>query len=196
MFWQSIVYEAGKGFLKVCCASRSVFGCSGRTDRRQKPCLVRYFPIVRTCSLTSNSSSTRACKATQRHRTTPSFTGSGPASTHATNCACCLGDNRGFAPLPFRSDNPSMPSALKRCAQSRSVCRSIPLLRAAVSRSTPSSTSAMASSRRTKRPSLVRFAARRKSFADISVRVIFMAPPMMQERKTGQCSRQLSKPVS
>ena len=154
MFWQSIVYEAGKGFLKVCCASRSVFGCSGRTDRRQKPCLVRYFPIVRTCSLTSNSSSTRACKATQRHRTTPSFTGSGPASTHATNCACCLGDNRGFAPLPFRSDNPSMPSALKRCAQSRSVCRSIPLLRAAVSRSTPSSTSAMASSRRTTPPIL------------------------------------------
>jgi hypothetical protein len=36
----------------------------------------------------------------------------------------------------------------------------------------------MASSRRTTRPSLVRFAAQRKSFADISVRVTFMAPPM------------------
>ncbi len=75
MFWQGIGYEAGKVFLKACCAAGSVSGCSGRTERRRKPCLAGYLPIVRSCSFTSNSSSTRTCKSAQRHRTTPSFAG-------------------------------------------------------------------------------------------------------------------------
>ena len=79
MFWQGIGYEAGKVFLKACCAAGSVPGCSGRTERRRKPCLAGYLPIVRSCSFTSNSSSTRTCKSAQRHRTTPSFAGTGVA---------------------------------------------------------------------------------------------------------------------
>ncbi len=178
MFWQGIGYEAGKVFLKACCAAGSVPGCSGRTERRRKPCLAGYLPIVRSCSFTSNSSSTRTCKSAQRHRTAPSFAGSGPASTQATNSACCSRDRRGLAPLPHRSESPPGPSALQRCTRSPGVWRSIPLLRAAVARSTSSGTGAMASIRRTTRPSLVRFAAQRKSCADISVRVILTAPPM------------------
>ena len=118
MFWQGIGYEAGKVFLKACCAAGSVPGCSGRTERRRKPCLAGYLPIVRSCSFTSNSSSTRTCKSAQRHRTTPSFAGSGPASTQATNSACCSRDRRGLAPLPHRSESPPGPSALQRCTQS------------------------------------------------------------------------------
>ena len=67
--------EAGKVFLKACCAAGSVLGCSGRTERRRNPCLARYLPIVRSCSFTPNASSTRACKSAQRHRTTPSLIG-------------------------------------------------------------------------------------------------------------------------
>ena len=118
MFWQGIGYEAGKVFLKACCAAGSVPGCSGRTERRRKPCLAGYLPIVRSCSFTSNSSSTRTCKSAQRHRTAPSFAGSGPASTQATNSACCSRDRRGLAPLPHRSESPPGPSALQRCTRS------------------------------------------------------------------------------
>ena len=54
----------------------------------------------------------------------------------------------------------------------------IPLLRAAVARSTASSSNVMASMRPTKRPSLVGFAVQRKSVTDTSVYVIFTAPPV------------------
>ena len=68
-------------FLKACCAAGSVLGCSGRTEKRQNPCLARYLSIVRSCNFTLNASSTRACKSAQRHCTTPSSIGLGPAST-------------------------------------------------------------------------------------------------------------------
>ena len=68
-------------FLKACCAAGSVLGCSGRTEKRKNPCLARYLSIVRSCNFTLNTSSTRACKSAQRHCTTLSSIGLGPAST-------------------------------------------------------------------------------------------------------------------
>jgi hypothetical protein len=60
IFWHELDYESGKVFLKPCCAVRSVLGCSGRTERRRNPCLVRYLSIVRSCNFTPNASSIRA----------------------------------------------------------------------------------------------------------------------------------------
>ena len=76
-FWQSIVYEAGKCFFKSLLRFAISFRILLTHRQAAKAILGKIFSIVCTCSLTSNSSSIRACRSTQRQRNTPSFTGSG-----------------------------------------------------------------------------------------------------------------------
>ncbi len=177
-------YKTGKPALKTACASGSLFGCCGRTDKRRNASLRSSLPTVRSCRLTPHSRSIRSCRSTQRQRTTPSCARSGPYSTHPATTASCSDDKRGFGPLRRgRSAKPASPSALKQCTQSRNVCRSMsgeplgstPQHLAASSRDCSSMTHAIASIRRAAFASRVRPASRRKSPTDTSRRVIATA---------------------
>ena len=97
---------------------------------------------------TPNVSAMTRLRSTRRQRTTPSRSRSGPASTILANVANCSADRRDFGPSVQLSKRPSGPAALKRCTQSRSVCRSIPPILAASPRSLPSRTAASDKSRR------------------------------------------------
>ena len=96
--------------------------------------------------------------------------------THFATVASCSALSRGNGPLRRGwSDRPASPCSLYRCAQSRSVWRSMAQLCAASSRDRPSNTSASASARRATLASCVFAAASRKSAAVRSSRVIATA---------------------
>jgi hypothetical protein len=102
---------------------------------REKPRRLSARPRL-TCdrSTLKRSPSTRL-RSTHRQRTTPSRSGSGPASTSRRNSSCCSTDSFRGRPGDLASIRPSAPSLLKRCTQSRSVCRSIRDVREQVLRS-------------------------------------------------------------
>ena len=142
-------YRLGEVFLKAAWASGSDLGCCGRTDSRRKPSAANCLPTVRSCRVTPNSTVMRACRSRRRQRTTPSFSASGPASTHAASVVICSGVSRRGRCGTVRFISPARPSALVRCTRSagkpspgrfpdpphRSVWRSMPQVLAACSRS-------------------------------------------------------------
>src|SRR4030081_3752379 len=122
--------QSGEVFLKAVIACASCAGCCGRALICEKPSLLSTRPIATVDRSTPKRCPRTRCKSTQRPRTTPSFSGSGPASTSSRNTSRCS--------VGLILMRPSGPLSLKRRTQSRSVWRSMPLIRAAVARSIPS----------------------------------------------------------
>src|SRR6476620_1654491 len=91
-------------------------------------------------------------------------------------CLFLLVESFDGRPVGLMSIRPSGPYWLKRCAQSRSVCRSIPPIRAASVRFIPSRTAASASNRRACAASFTFAASRRSSSAPKSSRRPTAAP--------------------
>ena len=110
-----------------------------------------------------NSSCSRMIRSQARQRTTPSTAGIGPSSTRRVRNALCSSVSLPGAPGEDLLTRPSGPCALNRITQSRSVWRSMPPIFAACSRELPSSTAAIASSRRACAAFFTRCATRRTS---------------------------------
>src|ERR1700730_4800563 len=108
-------------FLKVAIASRSCLGCSGRALMCEKPSFLRTRPRLTSDRSTPKRSPRTRLRSTQRQRATPSFSGSGPASTRRRNSSICSFESFGGRPGDLALIRPSAPSSLKRCTQSRSV---------------------------------------------------------------------------
>jgi len=145
-------------------------------DAREAELLEERPRLTSDRSIPKRSRTTRL-RSTQRQRTTPSVSGSGPVATSCLSTPFCSSDNRAGRPGGLMSISPSGPCWLKRCTQSRSVCRSIPPIRAASARVLPSRTAAKASSRRACAASFTRAARRRRSSAAKSSRSV-IAPPI------------------
>src|SRR5215469_121701 len=96
---QSSCYKSRKLELKTACSSGLLCRCCGRTDMCRNDNLCNSLPTVLSCRSTENSSRIRFCKSTQRQRTTPCCSKSGPCSTHLAILACCSADRRGAGPL-------------------------------------------------------------------------------------------------
>ena len=142
----------------------------------EKPSRLKTRPRLTSDRSTPKRSRTTRFKSTQRQRTTPSVSGSGPASTSCFNKSFCSSDRRGGRPVGLMSISPSGPCWLKRCAQSRSVCRSMPPSRAASVRFIPSRTAAKASKRRACAASFALAAILRRSSDPKSCRRLIAAP--------------------
>src|SRR5262252_2011657 len=72
-------------FLKVAIASGSCLGCRGRALICEKPSLLRTRPRLTSDRSTPKRAPRTRLRSTQRQRATPSFSGSGPASTRRAN---------------------------------------------------------------------------------------------------------------
>src|SRR5258708_2289127 len=130
--------QSGEVFLKAAIACGSCAGCCGRALICEKPSFLSTRPIATVDRSTPKRCPRTRCRSAHRQRTTPSFSGSGPVSTSSRNTSRCSADNFGRRPVGLTLIRPSGPVSLKRWAQSRSVWRSMPPIRAAVARSIPS----------------------------------------------------------
>src|SRR6202048_2762935 len=119
-----------KVFLNAALVSRSCTGWRGRALMCEKPSFLSARP-----RLTSDRSTPKRCprtrfRSTQRQRTTSSLSGFGAASASCFNASFCSSESFDGRPVGLMSIRPSGPYWLKRCAKSRSVCRSMPPIRA------------------------------------------------------------------
>src|SRR6266571_7399858 len=162
--------SGGKLFLKVAIACASCAGCWGRALMCEKPSFLSARPRLTAERSTPKRSPRTRFKSTQRQRTTPSFSGSGPASTSWRKSSSCSLESVRGRPDGLMLISPSGPRSLKRCTQSRSVWRSMPPMRAASSRSIPSQTAASARSLRAWSASFAFPAKRRNSSVSKSSR--------------------------
>src|SRR5262245_30557596 len=140
-------------------------GCFGRAVIWEKPSACNIRAMVSSLTETPNLLSTTQTRSLQRQRTTPSRVRSGPSSTMSFSAAFCFTESLLGRPGEMSLIRPSMPRLLKACTQSRSVCRSIPPMRAATCRLMPSRIAASASRRRAWLASLLAAAACRNSLA-------------------------------
>ena len=190
-------YRFGEVFLNAACACGSGFGCCGRNDRRRKPSAASCLPTLRSCNATPDAVAMRCCKSLRRQGTTPSRSGSGPASTQGRKFGQLLGCE---PPGPVRHRPVHQPGEPRGVVAvhpvARAVWRSIPQVAAAVARPTPASTSAITSIRRAARASFVRPAAARNSAAVRSLRVIatLPCPPPSRVDALSQSSNALGIP--
>ena len=89
------------------------FPAERRTDSLRYPSAARHLPTVRSCRSTPNAPAIRRCKSCRHQRTTPSFSGSGPASTRAARSAIWAGTRRGTRTF---CGGPTAPPGLPRCS--------------------------------------------------------------------------------
>src|SRR6202035_4119340 len=104
--------QIGEVFLKAASASRSFCGCCGRGCRRVSPSSCSHRPMVFSCTSTRNRRATSALRSTQRQRTTPWTSGSGPSITSSRSSAIWDSLKDGARPGAWRDFRPSIPSAL------------------------------------------------------------------------------------
>src|SRR3982075_4097218 len=110
--------QSGEVFLKAVIACASCAGCSGRAPICEKPSRLSWRPIATVDRSTPNRAPRTRCKSTHRQRTTPCFSGSGPASTNCRNASCCSTESFGRRPAGLTLMRPMGPCSLKRCTQS------------------------------------------------------------------------------
>src|SRR5262245_23083500 len=154
--------------------------------------------MVSSLTETPNLLSTSQTRSLQRQRTTPSRARSGPSATMSFSAAFCFTESLLGRPGEVSLISPSMPRLLKACTQSRSVCRSIPPMRAATCRLMPSRIAASASKRRAWLASLLAAAACRNSLALIpslsGIATMSSAPESVGSRVTASQPNILRNP--
>src|SRR4030088_904627 len=94
--------QSGEVFLKAAIACASCAGCNGRALICEKPSRLSWRPIAAVDRSTPNWMPRTRCKSTHRQRTTPCFSGSGPASTNWRKCLLLL--HRQLRPTTYRFD--------------------------------------------------------------------------------------------
>src|SRR5215213_1727044 len=104
--------QGGEVFLYASCAAASFFGWNGRGCSRVSPSWCSHLPTVLSCTSTQNRRATSSRRATQRHRTTVSRSGSGPATTRALSSSLCSAVSRDARPGLLRERRPSIPASL------------------------------------------------------------------------------------
>ena len=77
----------------------SALGWRGRVDTRAQRSRCSSLPTLRSCKATPHSRAIRAWMSTQRRRTTPSTSTSGPRRIQPATSASCPGESRDGAPL-------------------------------------------------------------------------------------------------